>query len=88
MAINHKKYDPETYIIIRKQLQAFGKVEICEQRGEQYHFKITEGYENSAKMSFGLMNLILQALGDKTLVVDTCEVKENLFHYILADPEE
>lgn len=70
-------------MITKKELEEFGKVEICEEKDGKLHIKITEGFSTNAMNTFKLMGVISKAVGDKYPIIDKCVTDDNLFDYIL-----
>lgn len=64
--------------------KSFGKVEICEQKGDKFHIKITTGYSTNMMNTMKLIKVISDKIGKEFPNIDKMSTDENLFDYILT----
>jgi len=64
-------------------LDAFGKVEQNEKKEGKYFIKITEGFKTYAANCGILLDLILEAIPEKNLVIEQFNSDKNLFWLII-----
>ncbi len=65
-------------------IKKFGEVEVCEQKGDKFHIKITTGFSMNAVNTFNLMKVINDKIGKEFPKVNKMVTDTNLFDYILS----
>lgn len=70
-------------MLIKEDLEQYGKVEICEEKHNYYHILITDGFSSNARNTFQCMSYIDKIIGHEYNVIDKCVTDENHFEYIL-----
>jgi hypothetical protein len=69
-----------------EKLKSFGKVEQCEQIGDEYHIKITDGFSINARNTFMVMRLVTDEL-PQFPTVKQMHTDHNIFHLIIKKHE-
>lgn len=63
-------------------IESFGKVEQCQQVGEEFHVMITNGFDIGMRNTNELLKLIIAAKPEYP-IVKLAKTDNNLFHLIL-----
>lgn len=64
-------------------IDKFGKVIQCQKLDGKFHVKITDGFDIKMTNTFGLMKIILDAVGKEFPIIDKQTTDYDLFHLIL-----
>lgn len=75
-------------MITAEDLKQYGKVVKCQEVGDAFEVKITDGFDINATNTFELMKKIHNSVGHIYSVIDKCVTDENLFDYRLIKPKK